>query len=80
MLVSFGHRVKVHKITRAVGNEHGDIEIKDYVVLPRGQSNCLPPCLLILNFTMTHGRYGMSNQNAPHGKARPRSLAFLLLQ
>ena len=65
MLGSVGHRVKVHKITRAVGNERGDIEIKDYVVLPRGRNNCLPRRLLILDFTMTHGRYGISNQCTP---------------
>ena len=48
------------KITPAVGNERGDIEIKDYVVLPHGQDNCLPPCPLILDFTITHDRFGRS--------------------
>jgi len=32
LLRSIGHRVKVHKITPVVGNESGDIEIKDYVI------------------------------------------------
>ena len=38
-----GHRVKTHKVTPATGNERGDIEIKDYVTLPRGEDNRLPP-------------------------------------
>ncbi len=28
-----GHKVKIHKITPTTGKEHGDIEMKDYVVL-----------------------------------------------
>ena len=27
-----GHCVKIHKITPAIGNERGDIDIKDYLV------------------------------------------------
>ena len=43
--------------------ERGDIEIKDYVVLetPQGQDNRLPPpqlVTLIMDFTMTHVRFG----------------------
>ena len=34
LLRSVGHRVKTHKITPAVGNERGDIEIGKYIVLP----------------------------------------------
>ena len=34
LLSSVGHRVKTHKVTPVVGNERGDIEIKDYVILP----------------------------------------------
>ena len=45
ILGSVGHRVKIHKITTATGEERGDIEIKDYVVFqkPQGQDNRLPP-------------------------------------
>jgi hypothetical protein len=61
MLRSVGHRIKTHKVTPAAGNERGDIEIDNYVVLPRGEDNLLPPRPLILDFTMTHDRYGRSN-------------------
>jgi hypothetical protein len=58
LLVSVGQKVKIHKITPASGKERGDIELKDYVVLHRGQDNCLPPPSLILDFTMRHDRFG----------------------
>ncbi len=61
-----GHRVKIHKITPATGKERGDIEIRDYVVLqnPQEQANHLPPPrTLLLDFTMTHTRYGRSIQH-----------------
>ena len=63
ILGSVGHRVKIHKITPATGKERGDIEIKDYVVLqnPRDLTDCLPPPrTLILDFTLTHTRFGRS--------------------
>jgi hypothetical protein len=31
---SVGHRVKTYKVTPATDNEHGDIEIKSFVILP----------------------------------------------
>jgi hypothetical protein len=58
-----GHKVKIHKITPATGKERGDLEIKDYVVLPKPhvQTDQLsPPRTLIMDFTMTHPRYGRS--------------------
>ena len=61
MLRSVGHRVKTHKVTPAVGNERGDIEIGKYIVLPRGQDNRLPPRPLLLDYTMTHDQFGRSN-------------------
>jgi hypothetical protein len=51
---SVGHRVKIHKIT----------EIKDYVVLQKPQEqvdHLPPPRTLILDFTLTHTRYGSSH-------------------
>ena len=33
-----GHRVKIHKITPVTVKERGDIEIKDYVVLQKPQT------------------------------------------
>ena len=63
ILGSVGHRVKIHKITPATGKKRGDLEIRDYVVLqkPRDVTDCLPsPRTLILDFTMTHTRYGRS--------------------
>ena len=63
-LGSVGHKVKIHKITPATGKERGDIEIKDYVVLqkPQAQVNRLPPPrTLIMDFTMTHVRFGRSH-------------------
>ena len=62
ILGSVGHRVKIHKITPVL--ERGDLEIKDYVVLhkPQDQGDRLPPPhTLILDFTMTHPRYGRSH-------------------
>jgi hypothetical protein len=53
LLGSVGHRVKIHKITPV----NGDLEIKDSVVL----QNLPPPRTLILDFTMTHIRFGRSN-------------------
>jgi hypothetical protein len=61
---SVGHRVKIHKITPVTGKERGDLEIKDYVVLqkPQEQADRLPrPRTLILDFTLTHTRYGSSH-------------------
>ena len=61
---SVGHKVKIHKITPATGQERGDNEIKDYVVFqkPQGQDNRLPPPrTLIMDLTMTHVRFGLSH-------------------
>ena len=62
-----GHRVKINHIsnhiTPATGKERGDEEIRDYVVLqkPRDLTDCLPPPrTLILDFTLTHTRFGKS--------------------
>ncbi len=60
-ILKAGHRVKIHKITPSTGKERGDLEIKDYVVLqkPQEQADCLPPPrTLILDFTLTHPRFG----------------------
>ncbi len=59
-----GHRVKIHKITPVTDKERDDLEIKDYVVLqkPHEQTDLLPPPrTLILDFTLTHTRYGSSH-------------------
>jgi hypothetical protein len=64
ILGSVGHRVKIHKITPATGKERGDLEIKDYVVLqePQELADHLPTSrTLILDFTLTHTRYGRSH-------------------
>ena len=64
ILGSVGHKVKIHKITPATGKERGDLEIKDYVVLQKLQEQTdrlPPPRTLILDFTMTHPRYGRSH-------------------
>ena len=47
MMCPVGNRVKMITHQCEMWNEHGDIEIKDYVDLPRGQDNCLK------DFTMT---------------------------
>ena len=55
---------KIHKITPPTVKERGDIEIKDYVVLqkPQTQDNRLPPPhTLIMDYTMTHIRFGCSH-------------------
>ena len=64
LLGSVGHRVKIHNITPATGKKRGDLEIKDYVVLqkPQTQANRLPPPrTLIMDYTMTHIRFGGSH-------------------
>jgi hypothetical protein len=61
-LCSVGHKVKPHRITPADDNERGDIEIKDYVILPRGEDDRLPPHTLVMDVTMTHDRYGRTTQ------------------
>jgi hypothetical protein len=64
ILGSVGQRVKIHKITPATGKERGDLEIKDYVILQKNQEqdDRLPPLrTLILDFTLTHTRYGSSH-------------------
>jgi hypothetical protein len=56
-------RVKIHNITPATDKERGDVEIRDYVVFqkPRDLTGCLPPpATLILDFTLTHTRFGRS--------------------
>jgi hypothetical protein len=63
ILGSVDHRVKIHKVTRATGKQRGDLEIKDYVVLqkPQEQADRLPPPrTLIMDFTLTHTRFGRS--------------------
>ncbi len=64
LLGSPGHRVKIHNIIPATDKERGDMEIKDYVVLqkPQPQATRLPPPrTLIMDYTMTHVRFGRSH-------------------
>ncbi len=63
LLRSVGHRVKTHRITLAAGKERGDIEIKDYVILPRGEDDRLPARTLVMDVTMTHDRYGRTTHH-----------------
>jgi len=53
LLHSVGHRVKTHNVTPDTGNERGDIEIKDYVILPHGEDDRIPPHTLVMDVTMT---------------------------
>ncbi len=53
MIHSVGHQVKIHKVTPASDYEHGDVEIKVYVVFPHGGVNRLPHRPLILDVTLT---------------------------
>jgi hypothetical protein len=62
LLRSVGHRVKTHRITPVTVNERGDIEIQDYVFLPHGEDDRLPPRTLVMDVTMTHDRYGRTTQ------------------
>jgi hypothetical protein len=62
LLRSVGHRVQTHRITPVADNERGEIEIKDYVILPRREDDGLPPRTLVLDVTMTHDRYGRTTQ------------------
>ena len=66
MFRSVGHRVQTHKVTPVVANDRGDIEVKDYVIYPRGEDDRLPPRTLMMDVTMTHDRFGCSTQ-CTHG-------------
>ena len=61
---------KIRKVVLEAGNERGDIEVVNYVVLPRTQDNYLSPRPLILDVTMTYDHYGRStlhtNGNPTH--------------
>ena len=62
-------------ITPPTGKERGDLEIQDYVVLqkPKTQVNRLPPPrTLIMDYTMTHTRFGRSHLH-PMGELRNSS-------
>ncbi len=64
MLVPWDIGFKIHNITPATGKERGDLEIKDYVVIqkPQPQADQLPPPhTLIMDYTMTHVRFGCSH-------------------
>ena len=64
LLGSVWHHVKIHNITPVTGKERGDLEIKDYLVMqkPEPQANRLPPPhTLIMDYTMTHIRFGCSH-------------------
>ncbi len=63
LLRSVGHRVKTHKITPVPDNERGDIEIQDYVFLPRGEDDRIPSRTLVMDVTMTHDRYGRTTHH-----------------
>ena len=56
--------LKPHRITPAADNERGDIEIKDYVILPPGEDDRIPPPTLVMDVTMTHDRYGRTTQRS----------------
>ena len=45
---SVGHKFETHKVTPSAGNERGDIEIKDHVILTHGEVNRLPPHTLMM--------------------------------
>ncbi len=62
LLRSVGHRVKTHRITPADDNERYDIKIQDYVFLPHGEDDRLPPRTLVMDVTLTHDRYGRTTQ------------------
>ena len=59
---SVGHRLNTHKVTPSTDNERVDVEIKDYVILPRGEDNRFPPHTLLMDDTMTHEHYGHTTQ------------------
>ena len=64
LLGSVGHRIKIHNITPATGKERGDMGIKDYVVMQKPQLQATrlpPPRTLIMDYTMTHVRFGRSH-------------------
>ena len=56
--------VETHQVTPAAGNEGGDIEIKDYVILPHaGVDNRMSPHTLMMDVTVTHERCGRTTQS-----------------
>jgi hypothetical protein len=63
LLRSIVHRVKTHRITPTADNERGDIEIQDYVILPHGEDDRLPPRTIVMDVAITHDRYGRTTQH-----------------
>ena len=64
-----------------MSKERGDLEIKDYVVMqkPQTQANRLPPPhTLIMDYTMTHVRFGRS-QLHPWTNLRTQGVQMVLL-
>ncbi len=59
LLRSVGHKVKTHRITPATDNERVDIQIKDYVILPRGVT-----VEKMIGFS-SHTRHGCHNDSWP---------------
>ena len=47
-----------YRESQTLDHEHGDIEIKDYVILSNGEDNRIPPHTLMMDVTVTHDRYG----------------------
>ena len=41
---------------------NGDIEVKDYVIYPRGEDDRFPPRTMMMDVTMTHDLFGCSTQ------------------
>jgi hypothetical protein len=58
-----------------MGKERGDLEIKDCVVLqkPQEQVDRRPPRTLILDFTLTHTRFGRSHVHSTGHLTHTRS-------
>jgi hypothetical protein len=55
--------VRPRELNPTAGNERGDIKIQDYVILPRGEDDNLPPRTLVMDVTMTYDRYGRTFQH-----------------
>ena len=73
-----------YKITSVTGKERDDLEIKDYVALPKPQEQddrLPPPRTLIMDFTLTHTRFGHSSVHPIHYRQlylnRPDPIAFI---
>jgi hypothetical protein len=75
----YGDHIQTCQRTPAAGHERGDNEIKDYVILPRGEDDRLPPRALMMDVTIIHDHYGSTNGTLTHRVSSQELLSLTVL-